>query len=381
MRRILSTMFFCCFLVSPLAATQVGVSSGDESQESIEDRFYRDVVDQAAVYRVEYARRHPHVPAAYNAAAAGIVAQAKKLLKPGTYCEARDLAREAMRQYPFSASAAALQHIVLQTYTIGALTESMRKELIVLWEFYPQYPDIRIALQEVLICLEAMQQKGMWFDLSSEDPQRMVRVDESWFATEPRFLFRILKRFGDRQDVGARAALGYARSLLAEGASGGPGIRNILLEARAAYDIFLIEHPRHPLVFQALMEQAAAYMLTYRGPAFDKGVLLSAEGIIDQAEVYTAERPERIALVRRARARVRQYLQERDLYAARWYAAKGAPTTMNALLGLGDPDLLEGARLYYQEVLSRDPASSAAATAGAELQLIPPRSGAVEAIK
>jgi hypothetical protein len=373
MRQFLAAMVFFGFLAGPLAATQVGVTTGDESQESIEDRFYRDVVDQAAVYRVEYTRRRSLLPASYDAAAAQIVAQAKTLLKPGTYLDARIMARGAIKQFPFSASTAALQHIVLQTYTIGALTEPMRRELIILWEFYPQYSEIRTALQEVLICLEAMQQKGMWFDLSSEDPQRMVRVDESWFASEPRSLFRILMRYGDRQDIGARAALGHARSILAEGAGGGPGTRTTLLEARAAYDIFLIEHPRHPLVFQALLEQAAAYMLTYRGPAYDKGVLLSAEGIVDQAEVYTQERPERIALVRRARSRVRQYLQERDLYAARWYAAKGAPTTLNRILGLGDPDLLDGARLYYQEVLSRDPASAAAAAAGAELQLIPPR--------
>jgi hypothetical protein len=146
------------------------------------------------------------------------------------------------------------------------------------------------------------------------------------------------------------AQLGLARSLLAEGG------KEKIFDARLAYSDFLLTYPKHPLVFNALIELAISHLVTYRGPRFDIGVVHDAAHFIDQAELYTRENPERMTIVRHFRAVIRGWQQDRDLYAADWYF---------------DHRKWGAAQYYYQAVVERDAASNQGQRATAALQGIP----------
>jgi hypothetical protein len=156
--------------------------------------------------------------------------------------------------------------------------------------------------------------------------------------------FRFLAEHGDYHDIAPRASLGLARSILI----GGYTSRESRARARLAYLDLLQRYPESPLVFEALCEQALCHLLGFKGDRFDGGVLETASVIIDQAELYTDNRPERNALIDHYRALITRWRQHKDFQVARWYEAKGHEAS---------------ALYYYRSTIAFDSGSETAAEA------------------
>jgi hypothetical protein len=344
----------CLFLAAALMGAEPS-ELDTRTEEEIQERYMADRSEAAAAYRQERARLLPGLPAAYHAAAGVGCDAARAALIAGRLLEARQTARATLRDHPYAERAAELQHILLRTYAIAANEiDATRLHLIDLWERHHEYEGVRMAMEEVLLAVETSQRLGMAIDLDASSPAEVVTVTNGYLAVSgPLKLLYFLRDHGDRCSIAPRATLGIARCLLARGTFD----RDALQEARLAYDGFLTTYPDHPLIFTALLEQAVAYLVAYRGPRYDVGVLIFAAGIVDQAEIYTRNQPERIALVKRYRGIIRRCHQERDLFTAEWYHRREQSAR---------------ARYYYQQVVDREPDSPAGRSAQAALAELPP---------
>jgi len=342
-----------------LALLPLGLASAIEirnevlGESEIERRFLDARREKAARFRLARERARPGLSQVYHRQAAGDLDRAIARLEAGELLAARRISRRSLRERPYSDSGAGHLHVMMRTYAAAADMQRTRRTLVDLWERYPDYEDVRLALEEALTAAEVMQGRGMRFNLQAQDPRTVIEITDNYLAREPRMVFSFIERHGDRHGLAPRASLGVARAILAEGKSD----NDVLHQARFAYDDFFARYPSSPLVFRALCEQAMSYLVAYRGAKYDVGVLITAASIIDQAEIYTRELPERIALVRRYRGLVRGWHQERDLYAARWYRKEDRP---------------EDARYYYREVVERDPGSPHAVEAEREMEALPP---------
>jgi hypothetical protein len=175
---------------------------------------------------------------------------------------------------------------------------------------------------------------------------------------------------GDRDSIAPRSALGLARALLRT------GDKEELWLARREYERFCETYPTHPLIFAALCERALSYLVSYRGAKYEVGVLFSAAGIIDQAEIEAKGDPAKTKTVEAYRKRIRFWLQDRDLDVARWYRDRVIPGLgwLMSPTGIADDGWLKASRYFYREVVRRDSSSPQARNAARELEELPPPS-------
>jgi len=306
----------------------------------------------AARYRIERARALPDLPDRYHEEARDALEAAERALRRHRLPTARKLAKQAIERWPYSHAAAGLHHTLLRSYAVSGDLREARMHLVDLWERFPEYDRFEQVLRECLVAAEYVQQRGRLFDFDAEDPRDIINYDNRGDLANANYLLFFLANNGDRHEIAPRATLGMARGQLIEA---GTSFER-LIEARLAYDEFIDSYPRSPLVFEALIEQAVSYLLSYRGDQFDMGSLINAKALVDQADLYTGESEERQDLVTRFRSAIRRWQQERDLQVARWYRARGhhAPS-----------------RYYYTEVIGRDPTSKPAAAARREREALP----------
>ena len=260
-----------------------------------------------------------------------------RLLVNLQFADAADTALDGYRDYPYADKAPHLAHILVRVYAAAGMPSRARRWLVDLWERYPGYDGIGQAMDEALASAMVLRDRGMTIDYKATDPREAVVVDNINWVLAANNIFRFLAINGDRKTVAPIAQLGLARSLLAEGG------KDKIFDARLAYNDFLLKYPDHPLVFDALVELSITHLITYRGPRFDVGVVLDAAHLVNQAELYTREIPERVTMVRHLRSVIRGWQQDRDLYAAEWYF---------------DHRKWSAAKYYYLEVVERDAASS-----------------------
>jgi hypothetical protein len=274
---------------------------------------------------------------------------------------------------PFSNHAGDLLAVMAMAQATDSNLESCRRTLHKLWFELPEYAGIAEVMLYVLVEAERIQGFQTAVDLDAADPREVVKVEgEAAVTNGTSRLFRFLERYGDRVTVAPRATIGLARGLLRSQQSGD------LYAARRAYEDFLYEYPRHPLVFSVLTELALSHLMMYRGDDYDVGALISATLILDQAELQTAGDDKRVALIAAYRRRVQGWHQDRDLRVARWYRSKRAPFGWIAA-PVGLDDWAAGARTYYREVVRRNPTSAQGQAAERELAALPPAAPTVPA--
>ena len=266
------------------------------------------------------------------------------------FSDAIDTALDGYNAYPYADYAPNLAHLLMRVNAASGRPTRTRRWLVDLWERYPGYDGVGTAMQEALSSALVLRDRGMSINYEAEDPREAVQVDDVNRVLAANNIFRFLAVHGDRKSVAPVAQLGLARSLLAEGG------KDDIFNARLAYNDFLLTYPDHPLVFDALIELAISHLTTYRGPRFDVGVVLDARHIIDQAELYTRENPERVAIVRHFRRVIRGWQQDRDLFTAEWYY---------------DHRKWNASRYYYDAVVDRDAASEQGLRAAAAIQQLP----------
>lgn len=329
-----------------LAAVEDDFLTGEE----MEDRSRERRREAAASFRVQYRAVRETLSEEYHREAAAALARTKRLFRDGDFRRAIRQGRRAYRDYRFADAAPEQAHLMMRIYAATGSPLRARDWLVDLWERYPGYPHIEQAMREALVCARAMSQQGMSINMQAERPQDVVDVHDLRLVLAANDLFRFLAVHGDRQEVAPVATLGLARSLLARGG------RRHTANARNAYQDFLLSHPHHPLVFDALMEMSISHLIDYRGPRFDVGVLIDAAHIIDQAELYTDDQAERVDMVRSYRQQIRRWHQDRDLYAAEWYR---------------DHREWEASRYYYQWVVRREATSEQGLTAQRALDELP----------
>ncbi|TVR08805.1 MAG: hypothetical protein EA401_13535 [Planctomycetota bacterium] len=331
---------------SPLTAVEDDFLTSEE----MDDRSRERRREAAASFRVQYRAVRENLPENYQARAAAAFARTKELFTEGDFRRALRQGRRAYRSYRFADVAPEQAHLMMRIYAATGSPLRARDWLIDLWERYPGYPHIDQAMREALISARAMSRQGMSINLEAERPQDVVDVHDLRLVLAANDLFRFLAVHGDRQEVAPVANLGLARSLLARGG------RRHTANARNAYADFLHTYPKHPLVFEALMEMSISHLVDYRGPRFDVGVLIDAAHIIDQAELYTEDQPERVEVVRTYRRQIRRWHQDRDLYAAEWYREHRE---------------WDASRYYYQWVVRREATSDQGLKAQRALDELP----------
>lgn len=312
---------------------------GSLTGDQIRDRFRVRAREQAAKFRVEFQKVRPTLTAEYQQQAQAAADEARRLMIALKLDSAIDFSEDAMSTYRFADAAPQILHTLMRSYAVTGRMVGARNALVDLWERYPGYDGIDTAMEEALTCAETLQQQGFFINLEAEKPEDVITVDSLLIGLQADDLFNFLAVNGDRETIAPRAQLALARALMAE------KNKDKILEARIAYDRFLLTYPQHELVFTALCELAVSHLLTYRGPKYDIGVLIDAAHLIDQAELYSKELPDRVALVKRYRQLIRKWHQERDLFAANWYR---------------DTRRWAAARFYCQQVIERDPASETA---------------------
>lgn len=329
-----------------LGAAENEILSGDE----IEDRFRERRREAAASFRVSAREMAASLGPEYHAAGAQVLDEVRTLFTNGDFRQAIRVGRAGYRDYPFAHDAPQLVHMMMRIYAATGAPNQARQWLVDLWERYPGYEHIERAMGEALLATQALRREGLVINHSAEHPRDVMRVRDLRKILAANDLFRFLSRHGDRRDVAPAAKLGLARALLAEGG------KKRIFQARVAYDDFLLSYPEHPLVFEALIELAVSHLITYRGPRFDVGVLIDGAHIIDQAELYTREQPERVSIVQHYRQLIRGWHQDRDLYAAEWYE---------------DHRRWDAARYYYQAVVRREATSEAGQKAQRAMEDLP----------
>jgi hypothetical protein len=350
-----------------ISASDFAKTAPTGEEENDENKHLRRLEEEAAEYRLK--RAVSQVVAADESAAKDVLADASRALAAGEWKKARSLTRRAFKKYRFTVStstAGDLKRInVIAAAKLGKILET-REELTRLWLYFPDYPDVGTAMTTALEAAEKALNFTAIVHLDRERPSDVIDVDGASQLVENDKLFHFLSQYGDRKTVAPRAELGIARSALLTRSS------TAIREPQDAYEHFLDQHPRHELSFTALTELALAHLVTYQGPKYDVGALTKAAAAIDVAETETRGNPERVALVQAYRARIRSWLQDRDLEVARWYRDRHRPTWLSWLKEPSDHDWDTAARFYYNEVIKRDPASAQARLAHREMASLPP---------
>lgn len=339
--------------------------SADQDDDA--NDYLRRLEEESAEFRL---RRMSSTPSATDdAAARQAVIDSRAALDAKEWKQARSIASKAFKRYRYTATTAAVGDLkrnhVIAAAKLGKILET-RQELARLWLFFPEYPDVGSAMMAGLEAAETALNFNSIVHLENDDPSEVIDLSGVSQLMENDKLFRFLATYGDRVTMAPRAELGIARSdLLTRDASA-------MRRPQDAYERFLTAHPRHELSFTALTELALSHLVTYQGPQYDVGALTNAASVIDLAETETRGDAERVALVQAYRARIRSWLQDRDLYVARWYRARHRPAWLSWLKEPSDKDWDTAARFYYNEVIKRDPSSTQARAATRELAALPP---------
>lgn len=376
MRWLMLALALACTLAAGEARTPK-IRSAEELEQAEElSRREQAFLREAARYRLERARAVPDPRAEAEVEAALERARAMRdhggrawyhLWLVSKYTRARWLAEDAYEAHPYAPNIGEVFHFALECRAANREVRGTLAELQRLWHWLPEYPRLAKAMRTALAMAEELQEFEAHLDLEAETPQEVVRFDGRALVYDLDDLFRFLAEHGDREEIAPRAQLGLARSLLLSGE------REDRWRARRAYEDFLARFPEHPLVFDAILEQAFSYLATYKGDAYDAGALRDAADLVELAALEVgsdAARQERITTLRR---RLVHWMQQRDLTVARWYAARTRPRWLAWLSRppeLADPDA--GARYYAEAVIRRDRASRAAAEAEALLRALPP---------
>lgn len=347
-----------CLALAPLAVLSAaagdtgGVQNVVLTDDEIDQQFTDRRKELAARYRIDRARALPGLPDGYHRKAQQALTRAREALLIEDLPTARKVAEDAYERYPFSYAADDLLHCLLRSYAVSGDLREARLYLIDLWERFPSYDGFRDVLSECLVVAEHVQQRGKLFNFLAEHPRDVINEDALGDVTNANYLLHFLARHGDQHDVSPRATLGLARGILIRAV----GNQDELVRSRLAYDEFLDAYPGSDLVFEALVEQAVSYLLSYRGEHYDMGALINAKALIEQADVYTGQDQDRQAVITKFRALIRRWHQGRDLQIARWYR---------------DKDHVEQARYYYTEVIGKDSTSNSAAAARRERAELP----------
>lgn len=376
LRRLL--LLLLALLLAPLAdAAAPKVQSADAlDADEMEERRIGTFMREAAEYRLGRAVAAPD-PAGDEAALAALAAARRMAGEGGRawyqlwlisrLTRARWMAVDAFEAHPYSRHAGELIHFMLDCRARAKEVRGTLTELQRLWFYLPEYDRLRPAMMTALEMAEGLQRFAAAVDLEADDPSQVVRIDGRSFVYDLDDLFRFLAKHGDREQVAPRASLALARSLLLS------GDKEDRWRSRRAYEDFLERFPEHPLVFDAVLEQALSHLVTYKGSDYDVGALLDARDLVDIAELEAGGDPGRAAQVAAYRRRIGVWLRDRDLSVARWYADRTRPSWLAWLkrpLGLSDPDA--GARYYAEAVVRRDRTSRQAGEAESILQALPP---------
>lgn len=358
-------------LVAPLAALDAGSGRMNKPFDDVaqDESTFSDIREEAASYRLGRARAS--AAQSDETVARAYLAKARQRLADGREIRARWAAEDGFDEAPYSPLAGDLLRTALEAAAVGHDVAEVRKKLLMLWLYLPDYPGLDEAMRRALEVAERDQDFSTAVNLDAEKPTEVVAVDgRAVFSdTASTRIFRFLSRHGDRVSIAPRAALGLARSKLIGGAAGD---REAIFEARAEYERFLGEYPDSPYTFPALCEYALSYLVTYRGADYDLGTLVMAQAIIDQAEVEARGDQANVRTVLAYRKRVRGWLQDRDLQVARWYRDRGSRLALRWLtMPAGLQSWQDGARFFYREVMRRDPGSRQGLDAERELAEIP----------
>lgn len=388
-------LFLLCLIAVPIQwSGEAKIQGSDDDADRAEKELLSDQSD-AAAYRLTRARTPPTAAddaiaktyldiardlylAGTTQAAPGESARVSRIRQGATFTQewwwdqlfssilerAAEVAERGFEAAPYSTHAGDLLAIRVMAQAANGDLPQLRKTLHRLWFYLPDYAGIADIFRATLAAAERLQNFSAAIDLEAETPAAVVRLDSNVRNENLDRIFRFLLRFGDRVEIAPKAALGLARSQLLS------PMRNELYAARRAYEDFLSDYPRSPLVFTALCELTLSHLKQYRGDDYDIGALISGNLQIDQAEQETAGDPARVALVKQYRARIRGWLQDRDLRVARWYRSKQMP---NGLIATphGLDNWLDGARLYYREAIRRDPTSRQGLVAEREIAALP----------
>ncbi len=357
--------------VGGLAAASAGDRMNQPVDESENDsKQYTEMMEDAAKYR---AGRASAPPSAFdNARALELLNQARELLATGHEIRGRWRAERAFEDVPYSKYAGEALRLALECAAIGNNLAEVRKKMLMLWLYLPDYQGMGEAMERALGLAEDAQDFASTVNLAAENPKDVINLEGRVFFNdhEAKRIFRFLSIHGDRVDVAPRGALGLARGLLLSGDT------EDLITARRSYEKFLEDWPTHALTFTGLCEYALSHLVAYRGEHYDLGTLVFAAAIVEQAAIETKGNAERTATVEAYRTRIRRWHQDRDLAIGRWYVARGSPKILQWLtLPSGLADWAAGARRYYQEVIAREGTSPQGRTARAELDSLPRPAG------
>ncbi|HYE08321.1 MAG TPA: hypothetical protein VEL07_22595 [Planctomycetota bacterium] len=345
-------LFACLLVLFAIGAPAVDFNdkvSEDPDDSEVEADWFRGQEAKAAKYRL--GRAQATAEDLDDAAAREYLDEARQLLADGHGRGARKKALKGFKNHRYSQYADDLQHVAVLGYAKKADLSGMLESLVALWLCFPDHPEMDAAMRVALDAAEKRQNFSTLVNLEAEDPADVIDLEgESW-RDEYNRVFRFLSRNGDRESIAPRASLGLARSLLiSEDRKGFPTVR-------AAYESFLDDYPDHELTFTALTELALAYLSTYRGEHYDVGALVNAAAVIDQAEIETGGDAARAKVVQDYRRRIRAWHQDRDGQVATWYDRRGQD---------------DAARIYYAEVVARDPNSDDARRAERALDKLGP---------
>lgn len=364
-------------LICTLPAGETGGIKGGEQldDESRSERRIQEFMRDAAEYRLGAAT---HVATAGEAQIVDLaIARAEQahlhggrswyqlwLISPNT--RARWYAEDAFDDHPYAPGIGRLLHYILDRRVEAKEVRGTTDALMRIWHFIPDYPNLGVAMRDALALAERLQDFEAAVDLEADDPAQVVKIKGEAFVFDLDDLLRFLSQHGDRERIAPRATIALARSLLLSGE------RETRWSARRAYEDFLERFPESPLAFEAVLEQALSWMVTYKGADYDVGALLAAKDLIDVAELEVGGDPARAALVAAYRKRLGSWLQDRDLSVAVWYAGRTRPSWMTWLqrpTWLNDPD--QGGRYYARQVIARGRTTRQAAQAEALLQQLP----------
>jgi hypothetical protein len=379
---------FCLACCRPSAAFDAAANpAADVSESDIETRFVTRIREKAAEYRL--ARSNALVSQAQELAGAEYVRQAKLMLETGESQplesawhwlapqwwvvspskERRSvwLGSDGFDAYPYTKAAGDLLAIQVVANARRGNISDMHNRLYELWYYIPDYNNMPNTMLAVMDATERTQNFTAAIDLEAEDPRKVIRLGGSSFSGEINRVFNFMVLHGDRVEIAPRAAIGLGRSLLRS------GDKDDIFLARREYEKFCENYPTHSLIFTALCERALSYLVSYRGENYDVGVLISAAGVIDQAEIEAAGDPEKIKIVEAYRKRIRAWHQGRDLQVARWYRDRVTPglSWLMAPKGHVNRPWLPASRYYYREVIRRDSGSEAGRDAQRELAELP----------
>ena len=364
-------------------------SLGVDDEYEAAEKAIEDIRRDAGAFLIEHAGFT--ITEAYDTAAAELLRQSRAVLADGNvqpleawyaaswlYDDARRaawLAESGFETYPHSRFAGALLHqALLCRARLGDLRD-VRDHLARLWFYIEDYPELGVSMLAALEASEKRQAFTARIDLDAADPRDVVDISGSYQVEESNRIFAFLTRHGDRDDVAPRALLGLARARLLTAKI------EDAYTARRGYEDFLYTYPDHPLAFTALLELALSHLMTYRGEHYDVGALQQAQAIIEQAEIQARGDTERVAQVDAYRRRIRGWLQDRDLRAARWYVERGSIAWLREItMPPGLTDWAAGARYYFAQVIARDPGTAQARAAERERAALPPAAPATPAL-